>query len=406
MACVRTVPPTSESPILARSRGVDTQDDAVGVRVAVPLSLLFASLVASCNVETGGGPCGSWIPVEGPVAVTEGEFQWFARDDGVLDTSECLDLCACLAPSTLSREGGTVFGADARNDQSSDDAADKARDDAGVEDTGEDGGDAGPTADTGTVGPRCTPVGGIRASRFTECADRGATAEGHTVHCKGERHDGYVCGRSSAGHESVGRGRGDTAAARWLAFAAATEAASIRSFLLLTRELSALGAPADLASRAYGAAREEARHARWMGRLARDEGGRVERPRSVRVPLRDLEAVATENAVEGCVYETWAALLNHHQAAHAMDVKVRTVMARIAIDETAHAELAHDIDRWAMAVLPSAARRRVRRAKRAAARALATTLPNPTPLLCASLGLPSQRTAKFFAKELKTRLWS
>jgi len=215
-----------------------------------------------------------------------------------------------------------------------------------------------------------------------------------------------VCGRNSACHASLGRGIGESAVARWLAFSAATEAASIRSFQTLRRELCVLGAPLDLVARAHRAAREEARHTRWMVRLARGRGGKVEWPRSVQLPLRDLDAVATENAVEGCVHETWSALLNHHQAAHASDPAVRAVMTSIAADETSHAELAHDIDRWAMKVLPEATRVRIARTKRAAARALTATLGDPEPSLRTVLGLPGRSRLQFLARELEKRLWS
>jgi hypothetical protein len=194
--------------------------------------------------------------------------------------------------------------------------------------------------------------------------------------------------------------------ARWLAFAAATEAASIRSFQTLRRELQRLGAPADLVTRAHRAAREEARHTRLMHALARTRGGQVEWPRTVPLPPRDLEAVATENAVEGCVHETWSAFLNHYQATHAADPEVRTVMRRIAADETSHAELAYDIDRWAMSVLPRAARARVVRSKRAAARSVAEARWDMASTARAVLGLPPPARSQFFAQELAKHLWS
>ena len=142
-----------------------------------------------------------------------------------------------------------------------------------------------------------------------------------------------------------------------------------------------------------------------MLRLARDRGGNVEWPRIVRLPPRDLETVATENAVEGCVHETWVALLNHYQAAHATDREVRAVMARIASDETSHAELARDIDRWAMGALPRAARARVQRRRQGAARALAQRVDESSPSIGAVLGLPGKAVQQFFVRQLKERLW-
>jgi hypothetical protein len=42
---------------------------------------------------------------------------------------------------------------------------------------------------------------------------------------------------------------------------------------------------------------------------------------------RSLESIAIENAVEGCVNETWAALVATLQAAHATDPELRAVMS-------------------------------------------------------------------------------
>ena len=64
----------------------------------------------------------------------------------------------------------------------------------------------------------------------------------------------------------------------------------------------------------------------------------VARTRS-RAPRRPVE-IARENAEEGCVRETFGALLAAHQAAYACDPEVREVMTRIAGDELRHAALA------------------------------------------------------------------
>ena len=53
--------------------------------------------------------------------------------------------------------------------------------------------------------------------------------------------------------------------------------------------------------------------------------------------MRELEAIAIENAVEGCVRESFGALLATWQAKTAGDARVRAAMKRIARDETRHA---------------------------------------------------------------------
>ncbi len=63
-----------------------------------------------------------------------------------------------------------------------------------------------------------------------------------------------------------------------------------------------------LSSRAaWRAARDEVRHTLAMVRLAARSGARVTRRVIASRPVRSLEAMATENAVEGCVPETYGA---------------------------------------------------------------------------------------------------
>jgi hypothetical protein len=396
------------------------REAALSARNAIPLSLILSGLVANCGVHLAPTDCGGSYAINKNVLATASEFVHFAHDDNILDAFECLELCQCLAPNARGlpapQDAGTRLdaGADALDgdvdaldpDADALDAHMFARDGDNDPGTGGTGGTSGTGGGPIDGGGMCVPASRSYLTKFTSCAYHGATATGHSVQCIGWEDDGRVCGRDGACHLHLGRGRGRSAVARWLAFAAATEAASIRSFLTLRRELRTLGAPAHFVRRAHRAARDEARHTRSMLRLARDRGGEVEWPHSVHLPPRDLEAVATENAIEGCVHETWAALLNHHQAAYAADLEVRAVMARIATDEAAHAELAFDIDCWAAGALPRAARARVQRAKQAAGRALGAALRESAPTLRAALGLPGRGALHFYARELERRLWS
>lgn len=194
---------------------------------------------------------------------------------------------------------------------------------------------------------------------------------------------------------------------RWAAETAHAEAASVAAFLALHRELQFHDAPIELQDRALAAARDEVVHARMMTRIAARRGARVRRPRFGPVVVRDLESIATENAIEGCVRETWAALEASHQARAAADADVRAAMQQISRDETRHAELAQDIDAWACSKLPHRARARITRARTAAVRSLLRSVGRPRdPALRRCAGLPSPGTARRLAECLRAALWA
>jgi hypothetical protein len=159
-------------------------------------------------------------------------------------------------------------------------------------------------------------------------------------------------------------------AGRYFAQAAWFEAASVFAFRRLEAELAAHGAPASLRRRARSARSDEVRHARVMRKLARRECALVPPARVGAHGARSLESIAIENAVEGCVHETWAALVATWQAAHAADPELREVMTRVARDETRHAVLAWDVDAWIRPHLTPDARARVDAARAAALDAL------------------------------------
>jgi hypothetical protein len=155
-----------------------------------------------------------------------------------------------------------------------------------------------------------------------------------------------------------------------IAHAAWLEAASIHAFRRLARELDAHGAPDTLVRRARACARDEARHARLMARIARRHGARIP-PVDVRPShVRDIESVARENAVEGCVGETFGALFAAWYARRASDPELRTAMASIAPDELRHAALGWDVAAWAETKLDASARARVRQARHDAVAAI------------------------------------
>ena len=165
---------------------------------------------------------------------------------------------------------------------------------------------------------------------------------------------------------------------------------------------------------------DEVRHARTTWRLARRYGGRpIEvralRPatgdsRATRLPRaepRALEAIAAENAVEGCVGETFGALLAMHQAMRATDPGVRMAMRSIAVDETRHAALAWAVAKWMETKLSGEARARVREARRTAVATLRDELARGAPAkLVAYAGVPARDVALQMIDALTASLWA
>lgn len=180
-----------------------------------------------------------------------------------------------------------------------------------------------------------------------------------------------------------------------LAVLATEEAASVGAFERLERELSAHGAPPRLAAKARRARADEVRHARVMTRWARRHGASPALVPERSRPVRPLAAVVRENLVEGCVRETYGALVASWQARHAADPAMRQAFARIAADETEHAALAWAVARWADDASDESFRRGAFRAATRAVRALRrTSTLEPHPALVASLGLPPAATAE------------
>jgi hypothetical protein len=176
------------------------------------------------------------------------------------------------------------------------------------------------------------------------------------------------------------------------------EAASVLAFARLRRELAAHGAPTPLQAAARRAIDEERRHARVVARLARRFGARPGTPAPAELGVRDLEAIAVENAAEGCAREVYGALVATHQAACAADAVVRRAMAGIAVDETRHAALSFALDRWAASRLPAPARLRVRDARRTAAASLLREAEPAVPAPALRLaGLPEPAAARRLA---------
>ncbi len=239
------------------------------------------------------------------------------------------------------------------------------------------------------------------------CDRTGVDADGNiTIECV--QIIEHCDGRSHACIASRGAVRADDPVAAHFARAAHDEAASVYAFAALARELARLGAPAHLLARIRAAAADEVRHADAVARLVADRGGACRRPARQPFAERSAREIAVENAVEGCVRETWAALLAAHQARHAADPQVRATMRAIADDEARHAELAWAIDAWLQAALDDDARAEVEAARRTAAAALlaGVAADNPAAALVREAGVPARAAATRLAHGLAAALWA
>jgi hypothetical protein len=243
----------------------------------------------------------------------------------------------------------------------------------------------------------CSMPGGFFDCLYSEgagCLDGSLTAETGvpaTIACG-------VCpgvGRRPRGLLASRIGRTQDPLGAYFARVAHLERASVVAFERLRDELRAHGAPSELVRAAERGIGDEQRHARAMSRIALRHGGRAPIPRVRRGGIRSLEAMAMENAREGCVRETFGAMVATWQARHAQNAGVRACMTKIARDETRHAALAWAVARWVEIQLSPRARSRVTSARRAEASRLvrnaATALPRAALL---SAGLPSAEQAQ------------
>ncbi|CAM3175720.1 ferritin-like domain-containing protein [Corallococcus sp. ZKHCc1 1396] len=214
-------------------------------------------------------------------------------------------------------------------------------------------------------------------------------------------------GRRPVGLQVAGACDGTEVLGRYFAEAAHLEAASIQAFLRLREELALHRAGPDLQAAALASAVDEVLHADVTGRLARRFGATPPPPSVAPLPPRPLAEVALDNAVEGCVRETYGALVAHHQALHARDAGVREAMVRIARDETRHAELSWDIDRWACPRLSVQERDALREAQRNAVALLRAEVAVPLDArLITEAGLPTPEVALVLLDTLEQELWA
>ncbi len=233
----------------------------------------------------------------------------------------------------------------------------------------------------------CAPLGdgffGGGCRRLEQRSD-GSDQIACTTCAVGRRSDGLMAVRGAREAGPVGD---------FFARVATLEWASVTAFERLADDLARFGAPSELVAEARRSADDERRHTDSMGSLARRFGAPVREPEFAATDARSLEAVAVENAVEGCVRETFGALVATWQARSATDAGVAAALRDVAADETRHAEFSWALGRWADGVLDEGARARVRAAREGAVAELRAELDGAVdPALVSVAGMPDRAT--------------
>ncbi len=313
-------------------------------------------------------------------------------------------MIAALAAPTVAC-GGVVDGSDAGTDAASDSlppGCDAVKVDGGGVGSGCGGFEVQLSGDVSKCNVDVSPIpnqtcvqlcGGTQSSLCT--FDAGT----NVLTCEG------ICvGRLPACLKKVSIDRGNVVG-EYLARAAHLEDAAVSAFAILAAELRAHGAPRSLTRSCLVARADEVRHAREVGDLARAFG--VVPPRAEVGPsrVRPLVEVAIENAIEGCVRETFGALVGAWQGEHAL--VVRGAMKRIARDEARHAALGWRIHDWAMTRLGASERARVTSAmSRAIDELEAASRAEPNVVLARTLGLPNATQALALVAAMRAEVWS
>ena len=181
-----------------------------------------------------------------------------------------------------------------------------------------------------------------------------------TIQCAGTAEE-LCLGRRPIGYIEPNDNGSDLGA--HFAQVAQLEAASVLAFVELAQQLKGFKAPNQLVRRCLMAADDEVRHARAFMNLAKGFGSTIQPIDCGAVPS-DILSVALHNAVEGCVFETWAALTAHHQAARCEIPALKKLYAMVAADETRHGQLSWDMHAWFMTQLSESEQAQVRAAQR------------------------------------------
>jgi len=186
------------------------------------------------------------------------------------------------------------------------------------------------------------------------------------------------------------------------------EESAVAAFDIMIDELVGLGAPVVLVDAARRARADEVRHTSMMGELACAFGGEPNRSEPVTLEsARTPYEIALENAVEGCVRETYGALVAAHQANAAADPAVARAMQVVADDEIRHAELSWALAGWLEPQLTGEERRAFDVAKREAVADLRALAGAPVDRsLVEYAGMPEPETNVRMVAQLAHDIWN
>ena len=116
--------------------------------------------------------------------------------------------------------------------------------------------------------------------------------------------------------------------------------------------------------------------------------------------------IALENAVEGCVNETFAAACGLWQSEYAQLDVFRQVIGHITEEEMGHAALSWDIHQWIMPQLSEVEQEQIRAAQAEAVESLVEDFKQESnPVLQQAFGLPTKDDAARLFAQLKRSVW-
>ena len=194
-----------------------------------------------------------------------------------------------------------------------------------------------------------------------------------------------------------------------LLYQAQSEFNSIGAFIQLARTLSELMAPSSLVARAILAAHDEARHTGLVVDLAFALG--ADRFDATWTPVSvpsEIVSFTIHNFVEGCVRETFAAVVALRQSRYSSHPISSDVFSKIASDEMSHAVLSWDVAEYLNARLDDESFLALRAA---AARAIESLFKESCcfdriqPVARSVLGLPSTSEAQAILRALDRCVW-
>ena len=216
----------------------------------------------------------------------------------------------------------------------------------------------------------------IYESNLCACEYTGTNDAGeHAVTCEEAYcYTYYYEGRVHGNIPKTKKNACDSALGSYFARVSNAEASSIAAFLQLRKELAFHNAPKELLDRCFLAAKQEVDHARVMVQLAENHQGKLAPFIFGKFEPRTLLDLALDNAVEGCIFETFSALKLLQQAQNSNHPVLAQTMQQIALDEVAHAELAWDIHKYLLTKLSTEERSIVRKAQRDAVQKLMNNL--------------------------------